>query len=181
MSGLSVCCPVCAAAFPLEAGLNDADARRCVVLVGELPPAIARLVVPYLRLFAPPTRGLTWSRAARLLEDLVPHVTAGEVSRRGSTYPAPPEHWLRGLQTVLDQREQLRLPLRGHGYLIEILVGQAEKMAAKAETQREVDRQAARHRPTRPAVRPTEPAAARAHMQAVLGTLKGSRKGGDGD
>jgi len=134
---LQVTCPVCAAAFPMTAGLNDAEARRFAVLMGELPPPIARLMPDYLALFKPLKQGLRWPRLVKLLAELLPEITAGEITRNARTLKAPAAVWVAALEATIGQRAALTLPLDGHGYLRSVVAGMADKAAGQAEQRRE--------------------------------------------
>ena len=49
----------------------------------------------------------------------------GAISRNGLEYPAPPEAWLYGFRELLARRNtgSLKLPLKSHGYLYEVISG----------------------------------------------------------
>jgi hypothetical protein len=143
---MQITCPCCAAKFPLDAGLNDADARRVAALMGELPPAIARLIVPYLGLFKPAKTGLNWGRTRRLLDDLTAEIKAGRVTRHGREWAAPAEAWIAALDAVLAKADVKR-PLKNHNLLREIVASLAEKAEAVAERQTiDAKRRPAAHR-----------------------------------
>jgi hypothetical protein len=90
-------------------------------------------------LFRPAKRALAWPRAKRLLQELVELIQAGKISRNGREWPAPPSAWRHGIEYVLQRRDQGRLktPLDSHGYLLEVLAGEADKAEAKDERDRE--------------------------------------------
>lgn len=171
---MKICCPVCGSDFPLLAGLNDADARRFAVLMGELPPPIARLMPGYLQLFKPVKRGLRWSRLLALTQEIAADILSARVERHGRSWPAPQAAWIQALQAVIDKRD-LALPLKGHGLLREILAAQANKTEAQIETKTEEQK---RQRPHRDAGSP-EPIAkaidrdkALAHVAGLKGVVK---------
>lgn len=145
MAAMHVSCPACGAAYPLEAGLNDADARRFAALMGELQPAVARLMIRYLELFKPKKQGLRWSRRLSVAQEIVPAINAAQVSHDGIAYAAPQELWVSGFEKVLAKTD-LILPLAGNGLLIKIVAGLASAGAAKAErAAEERTQQRARH------------------------------------
>lgn len=144
---MKICCPVCGSDFPLIAGLNDADARRFAVLMGELPPPIARLMPAYLQLFKPPKQGLRWTRIFALTQEIAVDIQSARVERHGRLWPAPTAAWVQGLQAVLDKRD-LVLPLKGHGLLREIIATQANKVEAQAEARTEERKRSRPHRDT---------------------------------
>ncbi len=137
-------CPCCGATLSLEALLNDAAARQAVASALALPAGLDARLLRYLGLFRPPQRSLTWDRAARLLEELNTMISAGQIQRHGRAWPAPVEYWQRALDEITNR--QLDLPLKSHGYLLEIIAG----LGNKAEAQAEADIEARRRR-SRPA------------------------------
>jgi hypothetical protein len=130
---LTISCPNCALNFPLIAGLNEADAKRYAALMGELPPQLAKPLVQYLQFFKPQKSGLTWSRALKLIGELLPDIQRGQVCRNGRDWPAPAVAWVTAIQEMLERRERFKLPLRNHGYLYEVIAGQANRVEAQAE------------------------------------------------
>lgn len=135
-------CPCCGATNSLEALLNDAAARRAVAAALALPAGLGGRLLRYLGLFRPPQRGLTWDRAAKLLDELNNMIAAGQIERHGRLWPAPHDYWRLALDEILDRRT-LTLPLKSHGYLLEILAG----LSNQAEARAEADEDARRHRP----------------------------------
>ena len=127
--------PCCGAQNSLEALLNDAAARQAVAAALALPGLGDRLV-RYLGLFRAPKHGLTWDRAARLLEELNTALAAGQITRHGQDWPAPLDYWKSALDQVLDARPSLTLPLKTHGYLYEVVLGHSRK-ATEARATRE--------------------------------------------
>ncbi len=136
---LRITCPSCGSGFPLSSGLNDAEARRFAVQMGELPPPIAKHMPDYLSLFKPVKQGLRWSMAVKRLSELLPEIAAGEITRDGRTRAAPVAIWVSALEATIGQRAALTLPLDGHGYLRSVVAGMADKAAGKAEEKREAE------------------------------------------
>ena len=118
-------CPCCGAENSLDALLAHDDARDAVLAViavgGELP----RLAVQYVGLFRPAKTSLTWARTAKLLGDILPDIRRGAITRERVEYPAPAEAWLYGFRELLARRNSgsLKLPLKSHGYLYEVIAG----------------------------------------------------------
>ena len=137
-------CPACAARFSIEAALTDEAARTAVAAALKLPAPLGDLTLRYLALFRPDKRALSWDRAARLLSELLAPIQAAQVERHGRTWAAPLELWRQGLEQVLEARERLTLPLKSHGYLLEIVAALASKSEGAREHKAE---QAAAHRP----------------------------------
>ena len=138
---MNITCPNCALHFPLIAGMNDSQARRVARLMGELPPELSSPMLEYLSLFKPPKSGLTWTRTCKLLGEIAPWIKDGQITRKGRTWAAPKAHWQVALQSMMERRHTFTLPLKSHGYLLEILTGLADKAEAEAECQREQQRQ----------------------------------------
>lgn len=136
---MKLVCPVCHAEYPLEAAMNDVAARQAVVKAFELTE-IGSLLIRYVTLFKPAKQALSMARLAKLLDELVPMVKAGQIERSGSRYAAPQAYWQQAIETMLSGREKLTLPLKSHGYLLEIIAGYANKAEAKQEKQAEQGR-----------------------------------------
>ncbi len=134
---MKLSCPACGSAFDLDAAVNDADGRRLVELMAGIPPAVGKPLIQYLGLFRPVKTGLRWSRLLKLTQELEPMIRDARVTRNRVTYAVPHEAWAGALAYLADRPKGLRLPLKSHGYLLEILASQAEKAAARAETESE--------------------------------------------
>lgn len=140
---MKTACPACGASFSLDALVGHEGARALVAELAAISGPLAGAVLRYLGLFRPQQRSLSWERAARLLADLAPMVRAARVERRGRQYPAPREAWIAAIEHMLDHRDRLTLPLKSHGYLIEVLIGAIEQQEARLEARQE-DRRAGR-------------------------------------
>lgn len=116
-------CPNCGAVHSLDSLLGNDGATELIQAVLEFDAAVGKLAVRYVGLFRPAKSQLTFSRAAKLLGELLPDIQAGQISRDGVVYPAPPEAWIYGLQAAIDARDagRLKLPLKSHGYLYEVI------------------------------------------------------------
>jgi hypothetical protein len=133
-------CPECGAIGSLITFTSDEDAKAFAAAMGELPQQLGRPLTSYLSLFRPDKRGLTWSRARRLLAELIPLIGSSTVQRHGRTWSAPTDAWRAAMQQMVDGRDKLVLPLKSHGYLFEIVVGIANKAESIEEAKREEDR-----------------------------------------
>ena len=133
-------CPSCGFFASPEAFLGEAEAQRALLLAFKVPSPLAASLHQYLRLFRPEQRALTARRVETLLAELLPMIEAGRVERRGRLWPAPLEAWRAALDEMVGKRDRLTLPLKSHGYLLEILVGHADKAEGAVETKREQDR-----------------------------------------
>lgn len=131
-------CPACGAVTSLDALLGHEAARSALVQALEQTPAGRRLV-RYIALFRPAERALSWDRTANLLGELLDWMRAGRIERNGRLWAAPEAVWTSALDEILAQRDagKLRTPLKSHGYLLEIITGQANKAEAAAETRKE--------------------------------------------
>lgn len=130
-------CPACGASFDLDAAVSDADARRFADVVAGLDPRVARPLIQYLALFRPEKTGMRWSRMLSLALELEPLIKSGRVTRNGTTYAVPLDMWATALGVLADRPKSLALPLKSHGYLLEMLANQAEKIAARVEAETE--------------------------------------------
>jgi hypothetical protein len=144
---MQLTCPCCGVDYPIEAGLAEGDGKRLAALLAGVEPDLGRALVSYLRMHKPPQTALRLARAAKLAGEVVELVRSGTV-RRGQmpARPAPVTLWVAGIETLLGKRDKLRLPLHGHGYLLEIVYGLAEQADAAAEREREAQTRRG-HRP----------------------------------
>lgn len=133
-------CAACGAHGSIEQFTADADARTALALGLKLPNGLGGIALRYISLFRPAKRGLTWDRVCKLLHEIVVMVEAGQVERRGKSFPATPALFAHAMQQMLDQRERLDLPLQTHGYLVAIIAGDSPREAAQLEAQAEADK-----------------------------------------
>lgn len=117
-------------------------AREAVLTALQLPAPIGKLLVQYLAMFRPPRRQLSWERVGTILGELRDPLAAAQIERHGRAWPAPLEYWKAALEQMVQLRDQgkLQLPLKSHGYLLEVIAGMSGKDEAKAEKNREVSR-----------------------------------------
>jgi len=140
-----ITCPNCRATASLDVFLNDDAARDALNAVIDAHPAGETLIKPMLRyigLFAPAKSRMAYSRIAALTAELTPAMRAAEITRNGHTWPAPQAYWQSAFQTVVDAAHagKLTLPLKSHGYLLEVIARMSASAAASAETLREQQR-----------------------------------------
>ncbi len=133
-------CPACGASLSLDAIIGHEGARDAVMTALALPAPLGKLLVQYLALFRPAQRTLSMDRVANLLGELLPMIESARVERNGRVWAAPQESWRLALDELLAKRDRLTLPLKSHGYLLEVIAGMANKVEAKQETQREQQR-----------------------------------------
>lgn len=182
---MKLSCPSCGAVASLDVLLANEGARDAVMIALALPAPIGKLLVQYLALFRPAKRQLSFDRVASLLGELQPMIEAAAIERGGRTWSAPQDYWKLALEEMITKRDRLTLPLKSHGYLLEIIVGFSNKAEAKQETQTEARR--AGHTPVgstlvlhRPLpIEPPEPRKPRSTMpQHVKDALKGGSNDG---
>lgn len=132
-------CPGCGAEMSIDVLIANEGAREAVLAALQLPAPLGKLLVQYVAMFRPGKRQLSWSRVGVLLEELRAPIAAAQYERHGRTWPAPLEYWRAGLENMVLLRDQgkLQLPLKSHGYLLEVIAGMSEKAEAKAETAHE--------------------------------------------
>ena len=118
-------CPCCGAENSLDALIGNDDARAAVLAVIAIGGELPKLAVQYIGLFRPAKTSLTWARTAKLLNDILPDIRRGAITRERVEYPAPAEAWLYGFRELLARRNAggLKLPLKSHGYLYEVIAG----------------------------------------------------------
>ncbi|MDZ7655586.1 MAG: hypothetical protein U0997_06545 [Sulfurimicrobium sp.] len=135
-------CPACGAVTSLDALIGNEAARSLLVMALEQTQTGKRLI-RYVALFRPAQRQLSWDRVAGLLGEILDLIKAGKIDRHGRLWAAPEAVWISALDEILARRDEgkLTLPLKSHGYLLEIITGQANKAEARAE-QADHDRRA---------------------------------------
>ncbi|MBN4664215.1 hypothetical protein HUS70_03245 [Pandoraea nosoerga] len=122
---MKVKCPACGAVASLDALIGHDGAREAVLAALQMPAPLAKVLIQYVGLFRPATRELSFDRLAKLLGELLPDVNAQRIERGGQVFDAPIEAWIEALGQVLAAREsgRLKVPLKTHGYLYEVLAG----------------------------------------------------------
>ena len=145
---MRITCPSCCATFSLDVALQMDASRSALLHALHMPAPLAGLWAQYLGMFRAKGRALAHDRADRIMAELVPMLDAGTVTRNGNVRQAPIDLWRTALEQMVDLRnnDKLTLPLKSHGYLLEIVFAAAERGAAKAEQTAEVGRQKRQHR-----------------------------------
>lgn len=161
-------CPACGSTISLDAALAHEGARGAVMIALQLPAPLGKLLIQYVALFRPAKRALSLDRLASLLGDLLPMIQAAQIERNGRVWPAPQENWHIALGQMIAGRDRLALPLRSHGYLLEILVAIAGKAEAAVEKKREEQRAYPYSEPRRTSS-PQTVKAALAEISAITG------------
>lgn len=119
----------------VELAVSHETAREALLGALRIAP-LGPLLVRYLGLHRPAQRDLSWDRVSTLLNELLPEIHAQRFQRDGQSYEAPADCWAYGLQQILDMRDngKLKLPLKGHGLLREIMTSWQPASAATAGT-----------------------------------------------
>lgn len=131
-------CPACGATSSLDALVGHEAARSILVQALE-QTQVGKRLIRYVALFRPAQRQLSWERTASLLGELLDMVREARIERHGRIWAAPSEVWIEAIDEILKRRDEgkLTVPLKSHGYLLEIITGQAGKAEAAAETGKE--------------------------------------------
>lgn len=132
---MKLVCPHCQCTYDLAAAMELQGARGALVSALSLSGDLGRLMAQYIGMFKPAKRALSMERAERLLAEIAPQIEGQIVLRRGAELPAPRDIWVTALRTMVEQRDsgKLELPLKTHGYLLEIVAAHAQRGAAKQE------------------------------------------------
>lgn len=141
-------CPNCGHAAGLFDFANEESARQAVYLAADLPKSLGKPVMRYIGLFRPAERHLRWDRILKLLQQLKTDIDAGRIERHSRIWPAPEANWSMALNTVLEKADNgtLKLPLKNHGYLYEIISSEQNSIETREEQKIEEKRQQAKHR-----------------------------------
>lgn len=120
---MNIKCPNCGAVHSLDSLINDTDASAVLKAVLDMDAELGKAAIRYIGLFRPAKSQLSWSRTAKLLNELMPMIKAETVERDGVSYPAPAAAWIHGFTETLAARDmgRLKTPLKSHGYLYEIV------------------------------------------------------------
>lgn len=179
---MKLVCPACGSVNSLDSLVGHDGARAALAELAALSGPFAGAVLRYLALFRPEKRQLSLDRVASLLAELNPMILEARITRNGRVYAAPREVWVAAIDTMLASRDRLTLPLKSHGYLLEIIVGQVHKAESAAESKREAGRaghtQVGGHAPRpEPAPEPEKPRASPETIAATLAAAKNIVKG----
>lgn len=132
---LPISCCYCGAQQGLMEALEDADGRRFMDVITDVQPVVIRPLMRYLYLFKPAQQGMRWSRMYKLVQEIAPMIKDAKLQRDGTTYTVPPQSWADAMMHLVETPPKtLKLPLKSHGYLLEILASGAEKAAGQQES-----------------------------------------------
>lgn len=178
-------CPNCGHAAELVHFANEEAARHVVVLVAGLPKSIGPLSLRYIGLFKPTQRSLSWDRTFKLLRVLKVDIDAGRIERHARIWVVTEQDWVDAMTTTLERADigKVKLPLKNHAYLYEILSSKANSAEAREEQKIEEKRQQAQHRITpvkqQPVQSKQDKAAGDSAMQQAFKQLGITRKHGE--
>ena len=126
-------CPCCGAENSLDALLNHDAARLALWELTKIGDEMPRLAVSYVGLFRPAKSSLSFDRMAKLLEELRVQMDEGFIERDGQRIEVSRAAWVHGFRVMLDKRATgLKLPLKSHGYLYEVLASYQAPVAPSA-------------------------------------------------
>ncbi len=116
-------CPCCGTTVSLDALVAHEGAREALKAVFALGGPVGGAVVRYLGLFRPAKSELTMERVGKLVTELLPDLQAQRIARNGQVFDAPPEAWVWAIEQSLAARDdgRLKVPLKGHGWLYEVI------------------------------------------------------------
>ncbi|WP_114563493.1 hypothetical protein [Ephemeroptericola cinctiostellae] len=122
----------------LDVLLADDAPREALLAIIDAHPQGTTFIKPllhYVGLFAPSKSQMSHSRIASLINELTPMFKAGRIERNGMIHIAPLDYWVDALNAVLAARTAgtLTLPLKSHGYLLEIIANRSNAAKAKKE------------------------------------------------
>lgn len=133
-------CPNCYETLSLAALIEHDAAREAIKLALEFPAPLGKQLMQYASLFKPAQRALSMDRFSSILNELLPMIKAAQIERGGRAWPAPQAYWQQGFESMWLGRDKLTLPLKSHGYLLEIISGFANKAEGQQERKGEQGR-----------------------------------------
>lgn len=103
-------CPVCHAAYPMEAALQHEAGREVMAMLAGMQPQLALPLMHYIGFFRPAKQQLGWGRALRLMREAV------------GLLPVGPQTLMAGLVEATRTLDEKRAapgwkPLGNHNYL----------------------------------------------------------------
>lgn len=137
-------CPCCGSINSLEAYLAGQSQGEAIAAALKAHATLAPSLMSYMRLHNTPRRKPAISKTARLLTELCEMVAQNRVKRGHNTYQTTAELWRECMEEVVERARMpgstLSLPLKGHGYLLSVIAGKCEQLAAAVEARREASR-----------------------------------------
>lgn len=118
---MKVKCSACGALHSLDALITNQAASEALNAALMVSGELGEALICYLGLFRPAKSSLTFDRVATLLGELTPMIQAGKIKRDGVECAAPVEAWIYAINQMMANRQALKLPMKSHGYLLEII------------------------------------------------------------
>ena len=133
-------CPGCGLTASAEVWLNDVYARDLLLAVARLPHPLPEACLPYLGLFRPESKALSWKKAKNIVTALAQLTGSGHVQVQGKpSRPCPPRIWAEAMGQMVDRRDRITRPMPNHNYLRQVAWQLADEADAKGEKQRNED------------------------------------------
>ena len=127
-------CPSCGATHSAEAWENDMNARKAFAARATLPIEVSAALLPYLALFRPDKRALSWSRSLKVMQELAALIAPGWVQVQGKpARECPPSIWAAGMAQMVERSATLQRPLKNHNYLRQVVWQLADQADAGRE------------------------------------------------
>ena len=128
-------CPSCGATHSADAWENDVKIRKTLQATCTLPAEVSRVLLPYLGLFRPEKRALTWTKSLKIIGELQQLIAQGHIQVQGKvSRPCPPRIWAQGMEQM-SARTDLSRPMKNHNYLRQIVYQLADQADAGREHQ----------------------------------------------
>lgn len=137
-----IACPICGTELTIIQLFSSETTQIAVSRMIAVGMPLGAKVLQYITLFAPPKTRLTVPKQIKLMLQLLPDLERRAITHKGRDWAVPLTVWAQAIDQMLASRDagRLELPMTGHGYLYSILVGLADKVEARAETQAEADK-----------------------------------------
>lgn len=146
---IKITCPHCTEEFSLREARTDQQWRELITLLAKLPRDVHQAFLQYAELFKPAKQKTVRSGTLlKLMKELLPLIEAQQIERHRTHYTVDYATWARAMQYLFDRKDTMQLPLKGNGYLLEMLANNAEKREAQAERQQMQKQQYAHNRPS---------------------------------
>lgn len=140
-----IACPICGTELTIIQLFASETTQIAVSRMIAVGMPLGAKVLQYITLFSPPKTRLTVPKQIKLMLQLLPDLERRAITHKGRDWAVPLTVWAQAIDQMLASRDagRLELPMTGHGYLYSILVGLADKVEARAETQAEADKRRA--------------------------------------
>lgn len=110
------------------------NARKAFAARATLPVEVSAHLLPYLALFRPDKRALSWSRSLKVMQELAAQIAPGWVQVQGKpARECPPSIWAAGMAQMVERSATLQRPLKNHNYLRQVVWQLADQADAGRE------------------------------------------------